>query len=109
MVYPTLTMLTDMGLIEEQATDGSRKAYAATDQGRKHLDENAAEVEALFAWLDQAKPEEPRHGGTNIRRAIGNLMSALRNRVADEGFDEKLVHEVPAILDEAAQGIGRLQ
>ena len=109
VVYPTLTMLTDMGMIEEQATEGMRKAYAATDEGRKHLAENAADVDALFARLDQAKPEEPRHGGANIRRAMGNLMSSLRNRVAHEGFDEKLVHEVTAILDEAAQRIERLQ
>jgi DNA-binding PadR family transcriptional regulator len=109
VVYPTLTMLTDMGLIEEHAAEGSRKAFAATDEGRKQLDESAAEVEALFARLDEAKPREAPHGGANIRRAMGNLMSALRNRVAHEGFDEALVHEVTAILDEAAQRIERLK
>jgi hypothetical protein len=36
-------------------------------------------------------------------------MTALRNRVAHEGFDEALVHEVTAILDEAAQRIERLK
>jgi DNA-binding PadR family transcriptional regulator len=108
VVYPTLTMLTDMGLVEEQASEGSRKAFAATDEGRKLLDESAAEVEALFARLDQAKPSEGPQGGANIRRAMGNLASALRNRVAHEGFDEALVHEVTAILDEAAQRIERL-
>ena len=109
VVYPTLTMLQDMGLIEEQAAEGSRKAFAATDEGRKHLDENSEEVEALFARLEEARPREGRHGGPPVGRAIGNLMQALRNRVAHEGFDEALVHEITAILDEAAQRIERLK
>ena len=109
VIYPTLTMLTDMGLIEDQAAEGSRKAYAVTAEGTVHLAENEAEIDALFARLDEAKPREAPHGGANIRRAMGNLMSALRNRVAHEGFDEVLVHEVTAILDEAAQRIERLK
>lgn len=109
VVYPTLTMLTDMGLIEEQASAGSRKAFAITGEGTKLLEESAAEVEALFARLEAAKPEGPRHGKHEIGRAIGNLMTAMRHRVARDGFDEALVHEVTAILDEAAQRIERLK
>lgn len=108
VVYPTLTMLQDMGLIEEQATEGARKAFAVTDDGLKHLAENSDEVEALFARLDDAKPREDRHGGPPIKRAIGNLMHALRNRVSHEGWDGALVHEITDILDEAAQRIERL-
>ena len=109
VVYPTLTMLTDMGLTEEQAAEGSRKKFAVTDEGRANLAENEAEVDALFERLDEARPREGRDGGPPIGRAIGNLMAALRNRVAHEGFDEALVHEVTAILDEAAQRIERLK
>ena len=109
VVYPTLTMLTDMGLIEEQASEGSRKAYAVTDAGTANLAENADEVTALFERLAAAKPEGPRHGRHEIGRAVGNLMTAMRHRVAREGFDEALVHEVTAILDEAAQRIERLK
>src|SRR5688572_29229881 len=43
VIYPTLTMLTDMGLIEEQAAEGSRKAFAVTEEGKTHLEENAEE------------------------------------------------------------------
>jgi hypothetical protein len=42
-------------------------------------------------------------------RAIGNLMTALRNRVAHEGWNEDLLHEVIDILDDAAQRIERLK
>ena len=60
VVYPTLTMLTDMGLIEEAAAEGSRKAFAVTEEGKAHLEENADEVEALFERLEEAAPEQGR-------------------------------------------------
>ena len=109
VVYPTLTMLTDMGLIEEQAAEGSRKAFAATDEGRAHLADNAAEAEALFERLDGAKPKREGSSHPPIGRAIGNLMTALRHRVAESGFDDELVHEITTILDEAAQRIERVK
>jgi len=109
VVYPTLTMLTDMGLIEEQVAEGSRKKFAATEEGSAHLAVNEAQIDALFERLDDVKPREGRDGGPAIGRAIGNLMSALRNRIAHEGFDDALVHEITAILDDAAQRIERLK
>src|SRR6187551_1548876 len=45
VVYPTLTMLQDMGFIEETRGEGSRKAFAATDEGRAHLEEKSDEVD----------------------------------------------------------------
>src|SRR5690349_16524263 len=48
IVYPTLTLLEDMGHIAEAQSEGSRKAYAATPEGRAHLEEKKVEVEALL-------------------------------------------------------------
>jgi hypothetical protein len=68
--------------------------FQATDEGRAHLIENEAEVDGLFERLDEAFPKrEPGH--PPIGRAIGNLMNALRHRVARDGFDDALVHEIP--------------
>ncbi len=83
-----------------------RCAFSAQRSG--HLSESEAEVEALFERLDEAFPKrEPGH--PPIGRAIGNLMNALRHRVARDGFDDALVHEITEILDEAAQRIERLK
>ncbi|WP_324809006.1 PadR family transcriptional regulator [Sphingomonas sp. LY29] len=109
VVYPTLTMLTDMGLIEEQAAEGSRKAFAVTDEGKAHLDENSDEVDALFERLDEVKPSREAGNHPPIGRAIGNLMNALRHRVQQSGFDEALVHEITEILDDAARRIERVK
>jgi DNA-binding PadR family transcriptional regulator len=109
VVYPTLTLLGDMGLIEEQATDGSRKRYAATADGKAHLEENAEEVERLFERLDQTGSSRREHSRPEIGRAVGNLMQAMKNRVAREGWNDDLLAEVTDILDEAARRIERLK
>ncbi|MBA2467593.1 MAG: PadR family transcriptional regulator, partial [Sphingomonas sp.] len=67
VIYPTLTLLQDMGLIEEAPAEGPRKPFQVTEDGRKHLDEKASEVEALFERLEEEfAPDERRRGGPPI-------------------------------------------
>jgi DNA-binding PadR family transcriptional regulator len=107
VVYPTLNMLEDIGFISERKSKDSKKVYEATKAGQTHLEENAEEVEDLIERLE-GHGESRRHGQRpEIGRAIGNLMTALRNRVAHDGWNEELLHEVIDILDEAAQRIER--
>ena len=109
VVYPTLTMLQDMGQIEETKGEGSRKAFAATDEGRAHLEEKADEVDALISRLEDLGSEQRKAGGAPIKRAVGNLLSALWHRVTRDEVDEQTLHDIAAILDEAAQKIERLK
>jgi DNA-binding PadR family transcriptional regulator len=110
VIYPTLTLLQDMGLIEEAKAEGPRKAFQITDDGRKHLEDKADEVEALFQRLeDEFRRDERSSGGPPIGRAVGNLMTALRHRVGRDGLDEDLLHEIATILDDAAQRIERVK
>jgi DNA-binding PadR family transcriptional regulator len=109
VVYPTLTMLQDMGHIEEQATEGARKAFAATTEGEAWLAERKDEAEALIARLTGLGEEKKKAGGAPIGRAVGNLLSALWHRVTREDTDEDRLHEIAAILDDAAQRIERLK
>lgn len=109
IVYPTLTLLQDMELIEEAEGEGSRKPFQATGQGRAHLDERSTEVEALFERLEELAPPKPSSTGPAIGRAVKNLMAALGNRVGRDGLDDELLHEIAAILDEAAQRIERVK
>ena len=107
VVYPTLTMLDDMGLIAEKKSKDAKKVFEATDEGRAHLAENADEVDELIGKLE-GHGKKQRHGQRpEIGRAIGNIMTALRNRVAHDGWNEALLEEVIDILDEAAQRIER--
>jgi DNA-binding PadR family transcriptional regulator len=109
VVYPTLTLLQDMGLIEEAAGEGPRKPFQITDEGTSHLAEREEEVEALFERLRDLAPREEHNAGPAIGRAVKNLMTALRHRVGRDGLDDELLHEIAAILDEAAQRIERVK
>jgi len=109
VVYPTLTMLQDMGFIEEKGGKGARKAFAVTDEGTAHLAENAEEVEALFERLREQGEHQRKAGGPPVGRAVGNLMSVLWHRVWRGEANDEQHHEIAAILDEAAQKIERLK
>ena len=107
VVYPTLTMLQDMGLIEEAPVEGARRPFQITADGRQHLEERAEEADELMQRLKELAPDPRQEAGPAIGRAVGNLMAALRHRVGRDGLDEDLLHEIAAILDEAAQRIER--
>jgi DNA-binding PadR family transcriptional regulator len=108
VVYPSLTMLQDMGLIDEVKTEGSRKAFEITAEGKDHLAEKEEEIEALFERLKDLGSDQRKAGGAPIKRSIANLLSALWHRATREDADEGTLHKIAAILDEAAQKVERL-
>ncbi|WP_238564900.1 PadR family transcriptional regulator [Sphingobium bisphenolivorans] len=108
VVYPTLTLLADMGLIAEQPGKGSRKLFAITEAGSAHLSTNtAAAAEALERLASLAKRAE-RTDGAPIRRAMHNLSMAVRARLEKEGADAQTMFDVASLIDEAATKIERL-
>jgi DNA-binding PadR family transcriptional regulator len=108
VVYPTLTMLADMGQIEEQASEGNRKLFAVTAEGQKTLDEKAEEIAALMARLDELGEMRERSEGSSIRRAVHNLRAVLRNKILQEEAEAETIHEIVALIDDLARKIERL-
>jgi DNA-binding PadR family transcriptional regulator len=109
VVYPTLTMLQDMGLIEEAPGEGARKAYQVTRDGEAHLAEKAEEIEDLFGRLEAVGGDQRKAGGPPIKRAVGNLLASIWHRVTREDMDEETMHKIAEVLDEAARKIERLK
>jgi DNA-binding PadR family transcriptional regulator len=107
IVYPTLTLLSEMGLIDEQLTEGARKQFAVTPEGTAHLAEHDAEVVAMLARLDTLGAMRERTDAVPIRRAMHNLRSVLMSRLGD-GLDKERMLEATALIDEAARKIERL-
>ena len=108
VVYPTLTMLQEMGQIEEAASDGARKAFAVTAEGAAHLASRAEEVPALLDRLAKLAHARERSDGGPVRRAMQNLKTVLMDRLDREGVKTETLHQIASILDDASQKIERL-
>ncbi len=108
VVYPTLSLLEDAGLIASVETEGARKAFRITDAGIAELIEKRDEADALLARLSEAGEARDQRGSPPIGRAVGNLMAAMAHRLAGGEVDAEFKHKVAEILDEAAQKIERL-
>ena len=107
VVYPTLSLLLDEGMIAEKVDASPRKAFAITAEGEVELSSRSEEADALVTRLIALNEQDDAHRAPPIGRAVGNLFAALRGR-ARSGFDSETVHQVAEILDEAARKIERL-
>lgn len=108
VIYPTLTMLDDMGQIEAQQSEGAKKLFAITDAGRAELEANSEIVDAALARLTAVGEETQRTDPASVRRAMGNLKAVLMNRLGDRDLDNETIHAIVALIDEASQKIERL-
>jgi len=108
VVYPTLTMLHEMGQIEEAESGGARKAFSITADGSAELATHKKAVDALFARLGELASQRERTDGGPIRRAMQNLRTVLVYRFDRDDVAPDTLHQAAAILDEAAQRIEKL-
>lgn len=105
VVYPTLTLLEEEGLATVSATDGSKKLYAATDEGRVHLKENQVILKAIFGRIEHAGKIFGRGRSPQIERAIINLKLALKMRMGRGALTAAQLGKIAEILDGAARAI----
>ncbi len=101
VIYPTLTLLEELGQIEATA-EGARKCFAITESGTKALAENRAAIEMLLAKIRATQPREP---GAPVIRAMENLKTALRLKFGGERTPPELTRKIADILDATARQI----
>lgn len=107
IVYPTLTLLEELGQVEVQPTEGAKKLYAITDAGKAHLAENRKEAEAALARFEELRARSAGVDTGPVFRAMGNLKAVLQQRLAGAP-DKELLFQVADLIDEAARKIERL-
>jgi len=102
-VYPTLTLLEEMGHARVD-DDGGRKRYVITDDGRAFLDANREAVEAVMGRMQAtAKAMSRRRAPMLLRRAMHDLRHALMERRGH--WDAGEAERIRAILAQAAARI----
>ena len=108
VIYPTLTLLDELGYVTVSTGDGTKKLHEITVEGRAFLDANRRAVDALLARMAETGRA---HGGgpaPQILRAMENLRLALRLRLSRGPLSEEQINAVAAALDAAAIGVERI-
>ncbi|WP_137681194.1 PadR family transcriptional regulator [Aurantiacibacter suaedae] len=108
VIYPTLAMLADEGLIAAQPSEDTRKVFEATEAGHAELAENTEEIEALLERLGKRGERARAAKSSDMMRALGNLASVLTNRAAAGRFNSENKAQIVDLIDELARKIEKL-
>lgn len=94
-VYPTLTMLEEMGYATAALEEGGKKVYSITDAGRAYLAENRSTVDDVLDRMAQfgaslfGDQMRPAH---EAMATLGRTyLNVTLHRTADEGYVAKVV------------------
>jgi DNA-binding PadR family transcriptional regulator len=100
-IYPTLQLLVDEGLIVGAETDGKKKLFELTEDGR-----GAAEKVVTPPWEEMADGVPPAE--QNLRAAAGKLLGALAQsaHAADPDQQQRIIEIVNNARREIYQILG---
>ena len=105
VIYPTLTLLEEMGALESEA-QGGKKLYSITEAGRALLDENAEVLRGAEATMDKFAARALRPAA--IHDAIGRLRHAVHARLTGEtALTEAQVEAIAVAIAAAADTVER--
>jgi DNA-binding PadR family transcriptional regulator len=104
-VYPTLSLLEDLGYASVATEEGGKKVYSITDEGRRYLEENKSAVEDIFERIANIGSSFLGEQMMEVNRAFGRVARATYATAPWHSHDKEVVDKIKAILDEAAQRI----
>jgi DNA-binding PadR family transcriptional regulator len=106
VIYPTLTLLQEQGLVDAAEADGGKKLYSITQAGAEALAKDKPTVDQIFARVAEAAA----HGSAvapRVLRAMENLRTALRLKLAQGGLNEERLTAIVKAIDDAAATVER--
>jgi DNA-binding PadR family transcriptional regulator len=105
VIYPTLTLLEETGLIAASQSEGPRKLFEITPEGRAALERDKPTVEAIFARMEEVNTRLGGGPSPQMIRAYENLKTALRLRVRSGPLSPAQINAIANLLDEAAKTV----
>lgn len=107
VIYPTLTLLNELGFATVSETGGGRKLYTITEEGRADLAANKLAVDAVFARMEQASASSSGNRSPQVVRAVQNMRTALHMRLSRGPLGDGEALAIADALDAAARAIER--
>src|SRR3954462_7043905 len=107
-VYPTLTLLEDMGFARVVPEEGGKKIYEITDEGRKHLAENTTAVNDIFERISKFVEGFVDAPMRDVNVAFKNAARATYSTATGHISDKETLERIRGALERAAAEIDQL-
>ena len=107
-VYPTLTLLEEMGFAHSSADESGKRIYEITDTGRAHLAENRGTVDDIFSRISRAGAGLTSDAMQDMNRAFGRMARTVYSHASHRLDDHDFLHGVTKIIEEASAAIQEL-
>lgn len=107
-VYPTLTMLEDMGFARAVPEESGKKIFEITDEGRKHLAENSSAVNDIFERISKFVEGFVDAPMMDVNQAFKGVARATYTTATSHLGDKEKLTRIKEILAKAAAEIDAL-
>jgi DNA-binding PadR family transcriptional regulator len=104
-VYPTLSLLEDLGYAIVSLEEGGKKVYSITPEGTRYLEENRGAVEDVFERIAEFGASMLGDAMIEVNKAFGRLARATYTTVPWHSKDNNVMRAITKILDEATEKI----
>jgi DNA-binding PadR family transcriptional regulator len=103
-VYPTLTLLEDLGYARARPEESGKKIYEITDEGRTHLAENQPLIDDIFSRIAEFAQNIFGEPMMEVHRAMKNVGAAIYTAKTSSRSPEQ-IQKIREILERAANEI----
>jgi len=104
-VYPTLTLLEEMGFARSSADESGKRIYEITDAGRAHLAENRGTVDDIFSRISRAGAGLTSDAMQDMNRAFGRMARTVYSQASHRLEDHEFLNGVAKIIEDATAAI----
>jgi DNA-binding PadR family transcriptional regulator len=104
VVYPTLTLLEEVGHATVADEHSGRRLYTLSTEGLAYLEANRTLVDSILARVDEANASR-RGPPASVLRAMENLGVALRLRLRGRAASDEQIRAMAAAIDAAAKTV----
>lgn len=107
-VYPTLTLLEDLGFAKVTVEEGGKKVYSITDEGRAYLGENKSAVDDIFGRIADLGAAFLSDAMLEVNRAFKEVGRATYRGAPRVFRDRETAAKIREVLERAAREIDEI-
>jgi DNA-binding PadR family transcriptional regulator len=104
-VYPTLTLLEDLGYASVSVEEGGKKTYSITNEGRAYLAQNRSAVDDIFERITELGATFLSDAVMDLNRGIRDIAQATYRGAPRVFRDQEAVAKIKEALHRAAREI----